>query len=122
MSCDADTALIHKEIVHAGTRSVDFKPGTKVQFHYVTKTCGADATVIDDSRVLGQPMELVLGKSFKLECWEVMVQKMAVNEVARFRVDKSVIMNINRFVKNKIRINRTSYYLYNEDNHVTPFV
>lgn len=94
MSCDADKALIRKEIVHAGTRNVDFKPGTKVQFHYVTKTCDSRAAVIDDSRVAGQPMELVLGKSFKLECWEVMVQKMAVGEVARFRVDKSVgIMN-----------------------------
>jgi AH receptor-interacting protein len=31
-----------------------------------------------------------LGKKFKLEVWEVIVQKMALNEVARFTVDKSV--------------------------------
>lgn len=39
-------------------------------------------------------MELVLGKKFKLEVWEVIVQKMAVNEVAKFTVDKSVIFQI----------------------------
>lgn len=36
-------------------------------------------------------MELVLGKSFKLECWEAMVQKMSLNEVAQFVVDKSLL-------------------------------
>lgn len=35
-------------------------------------------------------MELVLGKKFKLEVWEVIVQKMALNEVAKFTVDQSV--------------------------------
>lgn len=35
-------------------------------------------------------MELVLGKKFKLEVWEVILQKMAVDEVSRFTVDKSV--------------------------------
>lgn len=39
---------------------------------------------------MGKPMELVLGKKFKLEVWEVIVQKMAINEVAKFTVDKSV--------------------------------
>lgn len=39
---------------------------------------------------MGNPMELVLGKKFKLEIWEVIVQKMALNEVAVFHVDKSV--------------------------------
>lgn len=35
-------------------------------------------------------MELILGKKFKLEVWETIVQKMALNEVSRFHVDKSV--------------------------------
>lgn len=35
-------------------------------------------------------MELVIGKKFKFELWEAIVQKMALNEVARFHVDKSV--------------------------------
>lgn len=36
-------------------------------------------------------MELVLGKKFKLEVWEVIVQKMSLNEVSRFIVDKSLV-------------------------------
>lgn len=39
---------------------------------------------------MGSPMELVLGKKFKLEVWEAVVQKMALNEVACFKVHKSV--------------------------------
>lgn len=35
-------------------------------------------------------MELVLGKKFKFEVWETVVQMMALNEVASFTVDKSV--------------------------------
>lgn len=35
-------------------------------------------------------MELVLGKKFKLEVWEVIVQKMSLNEVAKFTVHKTV--------------------------------
>lgn len=39
----------------------------------------------------GKPMELVLGKKFKLEVWETIVQNMSVNEVAQFTVNKNVI-------------------------------
>jgi len=37
-----------------------------------------------------KPMELVLGKKFKLEVWELIVQQMSLNEVAKFTVHKSV--------------------------------
>ncbi|XP_046837996.1 AH receptor-interacting protein isoform X7 [Vespa crabro] len=40
---------------------------------------------------MGSPMELILGKKFKLEVWEVIVQKMALNEVACFKIDKSLV-------------------------------
>jgi len=46
--------------------------------------------IVDDSKKLNKPMELVLGKKFKLEVWEVIVQKMSLNEVAKFTVHKSV--------------------------------
>lgn len=54
--------------------------------------CNDDKTVLDDSRKMGpgKPVELVLGKKFKMEVWEAIIQKMAVNEVAEFTVDKSV--------------------------------
>ncbi|XP_043273267.1 AH receptor-interacting protein [Venturia canescens] len=83
---------IVKHVLHAGTKAVTFVPGTKVMFHFTTNKCNNDKTLIDDSRKIGRPMELVLGKQFKLEVWEAMVQKMALNEVARFIVDKSLVV------------------------------
>lgn len=62
----------------------------QVIFHFQTRLYDDDRTVIDDSRKMGKPMELVLGKKFKLEVWETIVQAMAINEVAQFTVDKSV--------------------------------
>ncbi|CAL7947725.1 unnamed protein product [Xylocopa violacea] len=82
---------IVKTIIHAGNKIINFVPGTKVVFHFKTTKCDPEKTVIDDSKVMGNPMELVLGKKFKLEIWEVIVQKMALNEVALFRVDKSLV-------------------------------
>lgn len=35
-------------------------------------------------------MELIIGKKFKFEVWEAIVKKMSLNEVAKFRVNKSV--------------------------------
>ncbi|XP_026295657.1 protein pelota isoform X2 [Apis mellifera] len=82
---------IVKTIIHAGTKIINFVPGTKVFFHFKTTKCDPQRTIIDDSKVMGNPMELVLGKKFKLEVWEVIVQKMALNEVACFRIDKSLV-------------------------------
>lgn len=61
----------------------------QVKFHFQTRRAN-DVRVIDDSKKINKPMELVLGKKFKLEVWEVMVQKMSLNEVAKFTVHKSV--------------------------------
>lgn len=51
---------------------------------------------MDDSRKMGEgkPIDLVLGKKFKLEVWEAIIQKMAINEIAQFTVDKSVRSNM----------------------------
>ncbi|KAF7988811.1 hypothetical protein HCN44_007121 [Aphidius gifuensis] len=84
-----DTNLIVKNVIHTGTKCVDFVPGTKVFFNFKTSKC--DGTVIDDSKKMKSPMELVLGKQFKLEVWETIVQKMALNEISCFRVDKSLV-------------------------------
>ncbi|XP_014206075.1 AH receptor-interacting protein [Copidosoma floridanum] len=84
-------SLIVKKVLHTGNKEVTFIPGTKVIFHFKTTKCDSDKTVIDDSKKMGKPMELVLGKQFKLEVWEAIVQKMSVNEVATFTVDKSLV-------------------------------
>lgn len=86
-----DTEGIVKTVIHTGTKVVQFVPGTKVIFHFRTTKCDSERTVIDDSRSMGKPMELVLGKKFKLEVWEVIIQKMALNEIACFRVHKSLV-------------------------------
>lgn len=85
-----DDALITKHTVHPGREYVPLKPGTRVKFHFQTKRID-DGSTLDDSRKMGQPMELVLGKKFKLEVWEVIVQKMALNEVAKFTVHKTLV-------------------------------
>ncbi|KAL9695771.1 hypothetical protein quinque_015056 [Culex quinquefasciatus] len=98
--CVDDESKIVKRTLHAGTRAVPFRDGTRIRFHYQTRKL--DGTVLDDSREQGKPMELVLGKKFKLEVWEVCVQKMALNEVASFRCDKSLVQQY-PFVAKTIR-------------------
>ncbi|XP_034951308.1 AH receptor-interacting protein [Chelonus insularis] len=83
--------LIVKNVIYTGNKNVTFNHGTKVIFHFKTTKCDDNETVIDDSRVMGKPMELVIGKKFKLEVWETIVQMMSLNEVSRFRVDKSLV-------------------------------
>lgn len=89
MDSNINEALIQKETIYAGTKFIPLRAGTKVKFHYETKRADNEK-VIEDSRKVKKPMELVLGKKFKLEVWEVIVQKMSLNEVAKFTVDKSV--------------------------------
>ena len=68
-----------------------------MRFHFVAQLITRNPNgeivlgeVIDDSRKYTQPIEILIGKKFKLEVWETMVQAMAVNEVAEFCVDKTV--------------------------------
>lgn len=89
MDTKIDNALIQKKILHPGKQYVELRPGTRVKFHFQTRK--SNGTLLDDSRKMAKPMELVLGKKFKLEVWEVIVQKMALNEVAKFTVDKSLV-------------------------------
>lgn len=60
-------------------------------FHYRTSLC--DGTVLDDSRTMGghsKPMELILGKKFKLAVWERVVITMKQSEIAEFTCDTKV--------------------------------
>uniref|UniRef100_W8B8P9 AH receptor-interacting protein n=1 Tax=Ceratitis capitata TaxID=7213 RepID=W8B8P9_CERCA len=90
MSPAMDDMLITKHTIHPGKEYIPLKQGTRVKFSFQTRKVD-DGTLLDDSREMGQPMELVLGKKFKLEVWEVIVQKMALNEVAKFTVHKSLV-------------------------------
>lgn len=84
-------ALIIKTVLHAGRKNITFEKGTKVVFHFQTRRAGDESHILDDSRNMGKPMELVLGKGFKLEVWETAIKMMALHEVAKFKVDKSLL-------------------------------
>ncbi|CAH1778954.1 unnamed protein product [Owenia fusiformis] len=78
---------MQKKIIHAGRGMLpDFVEGTKVKFHYKTRKCNEEQTVLDDSKKHDKPMEIIIGKKFKLECWETCLQTMCNGEVASFTV------------------------------------
>ncbi|XP_053712722.1 AH receptor-interacting protein isoform X1 [Synchiropus splendidus] len=80
---------INKKLISPGKGDLPAFPlGTKVVFHYRTSLC--DGTVLDDSREMGghcKPMELILGKKFKLVVWERVIVTMRPGEVAEFTCD-----------------------------------
>ena len=49
-----------------------------------------EKTVLDDSRHIEKPMELIFGKKFKLEVWETLLKTMRVKEVAEFTCERKV--------------------------------
>ncbi|XP_073699064.1 AH receptor-interacting protein [Garra rufa] len=82
---------IQKKVISPGKGELStFPDGTKVKFHYRTSLC--DGTLVDDSRTMGghshsKPMELILGKKFKLPVWEQVVTTMREGEIAEFTCD-----------------------------------
>ncbi|XP_068174062.1 aryl-hydrocarbon-interacting protein-like 1 [Antennarius striatus] len=79
---------IKKTILHGGTGDIPkLITGTKVTFHFRTQLCDDDRTVIDDSKVVGTPMEVVIGNMFKLDIWETLLSSMRIGEVAEFWCD-----------------------------------
>lgn len=73
-------------------KTKDFFPtfSFQVTFHFRTQLCDDDRTVIDDSKVVGTPMEMVIGNMFKLDIWETLLSSMRVGEVAEFWCDITV--------------------------------
>ena len=59
-------------------------------FHFKTVKLNpnCDEEVIDDSKRSGKPMELIIGKQFKLILWEEWIKNMRLNEVSELVVDK----------------------------------
>lgn len=62
----------------------------QVMFHFRTQLCDDERTVIDDSKVVGTPMEIVIGNMFKLDIWENLLSSMRIGEVAEFWCDTVV--------------------------------
>ncbi|KAK6190226.1 hypothetical protein SNE40_002145 [Patella caerulea] len=81
---------IYKKILYPGEGELQpYKDGCKLYFHYKTTKCDEDRTVIDDSRKHDKPMELILGKKFKLEIWETCLKTMMKKEVAEFICERT---------------------------------
>ncbi|KAL4631627.1 hypothetical protein GN956_G15137 [Arapaima gigas] len=79
---------VKKKILHGGVGpKPHFPPGTKLVFHLQTLKDNFDRKVIDDSRKFEQPLEIFVGKMFKMEVWEVLLTSMRIGEVAEFWCD-----------------------------------
>jgi len=78
-----------KRVLYAGRGEFpQFRHGTKLFFHYVTKLQDEEGTVIDDSKKSNKPMEIIVGKKFKFEVWEKCLKSMRESEVAEFRASR----------------------------------
>ncbi|KAK7077406.1 Aryl-hydrocarbon-interacting protein-like 1, partial [Halocaridina rubra] len=86
-----DQSLIQKKILHPGKGEGNFANGTKVTFHVKAETVGDDPKLIDDSKNWNKPVELLLGKKFKLEVWEACIRTMLPGETASFSIDKKLV-------------------------------
>ncbi|KAM9320838.1 aryl-hydrocarbon-interacting protein-like 1 [Gastrophryne carolinensis] len=79
---------VKKTILHGGTGELPkCITGSKVTFHFRTLRCDSERTVIDDSKKVGIPMEIIIGNMFKLEVWEMLLTSMRIGEVAEFWCD-----------------------------------
>ncbi|ETE62097.1 Aryl-hydrocarbon-interacting protein-like 1, partial [Ophiophagus hannah] len=79
---------VKKKILHGGYGKLPhFQDGSKITFHFQTLKDDFERTVIDDSRNSGVPMEIIVGKMFKIEVWETLLTSMRINEVAEFWCD-----------------------------------
>ncbi|CAM5175545.1 unnamed protein product [Natator depressus] len=79
---------VKKKILHGGRGELpQFKDGSKLTFHFQTLKDDFERTVIDDSRQAGIPMEIIVGKLFKIEVWETLLTSMRIGEVAEFWCD-----------------------------------
>ncbi|XP_049637191.1 AH receptor-interacting protein isoform X2 [Suncus etruscus] len=85
---------IQKRVIQEGQGELPgYQDGTKATFHYRTLHSDQEDAVLDDSRTCGKPMELIIGKKFKLPVWETIVRTMREGEIARFHCDvKHVIL------------------------------
>uniref|UniRef100_F7DAC9 peptidylprolyl isomerase n=1 Tax=Monodelphis domestica TaxID=13616 RepID=F7DAC9_MONDO len=92
---------IEKRLVQEGTGELpDFRDGTKATFHFRTLRSDEEGAVLDDSRHRGKPMELILGKKFKLPVWETIVSTMRPGEVAEFLCHVALYPLVSKSLRN----------------------
>lgn len=91
----------------------------QVMFHYRTSLC--DGTVLDDSRKMGgknKPMELILGKKFKLPVWERVIITMRPGEIAEFTCDVKVRTSVMFSCLDVSRLGLGMYFSWFSEHHI----
>ncbi|XP_064481638.1 AH receptor-interacting protein-like [Ornithodoros turicata] len=93
---DGISKFVQKKVLYAGKGDIPaFDKGAKCTFHFSTKRVPTDATdpgvFIDNSKELNRPMELLIGKEFKLPIWEQCIKSMKVGEVSEFTIHRSLL-------------------------------
>ncbi|XP_072280609.1 AH receptor-interacting protein [Pyxicephalus adspersus] len=71
----------------------EYRDGTKATFHYKTLLCDDKRTMVDDTSNRDKPMELIIGKKFKLPVWETIIRTMKEGEVAEFLCDMPLVVD-----------------------------
>ncbi|CAG0897267.1 unnamed protein product [Darwinula stevensoni] len=85
---------VKKALVYPGKKEVEFKNEAKAIFHFTTFKCDqktGEYVEVDNSRKFTKPMELIIGRSFKLEVWETCIKTMNLEEVSDFFVEKHLV-------------------------------
>ncbi|XP_069485071.1 AH receptor-interacting protein isoform X3 [Ambystoma mexicanum] len=83
----SEHGMLKKEVRAGRGETSQYRDGTKATFHYRTLKCDPQRTLIDDSRTQGKPMELIIGKRFKLPIWETIICTMREGEISEFLCD-----------------------------------
>jgi len=98
-----------KRILYAGVGDLpSFPDGSKLVFHYAARLADSpDSPVIDDTRRgwpdgYGEPLELVLGKKFKVPAFETCLRTMRAREVASFLLPPAELLEY-PFVSKQLR-------------------
>lgn len=104
-----ENSLVKKLVLLPGTGEIPYPDGTKVQFHVKSEALLSETLppwppsaplsqapeyegkLIDDSHAWKQPVELLLGKKFKMEVWEECLNTMRKGEEAMFFIDKKLV-------------------------------
>lgn len=78
--------------------------------------CDEERTVLDDSKEVGTPMEIVIGNMFKLDVWETLLASMRAGEVAEFWCDTVVSENLSARVgqaaNHRFVLNQENNYIH----------
>ncbi|GIY11477.1 AH receptor-interacting protein [Caerostris extrusa] len=95
MECVKVMNGVKKTIVNFGIKDLpELRNGTKLIFDFETHVIdenGDTKKCIDDSKKIGMPMEIIIGKQFKMPVWEKCLETMKIGETAKFTVIKNLV-------------------------------